>query len=216
MISVLVWLGTMFESYLLGSIDTGIIVSRHLFGDDVRGHGSGAAGMTNMLRTFGKKAAAFTAAGDVVKGFCAVMLGMWLFRQGGWAPLYGGYLASLFALLGHWHPLFFGFRGGKGVLVTAGAILALRPVLIPFLAAIFLASFLPTRMVSLGSILMAAAYPFLTLAYGIFVKLPAAELAFSTAGAFIVGGLVLYMHRANIGRIRAGTEYRFDGRHKKQ
>lgn len=215
--SVLAWLGTMLESYLLGGIDTGIIVSKKVYQDDVRSHGSGAAGMTNMLRTFGKRAAAVTAAGDVLKGFCAVLLGVWLFRKTGQVTLYGAYLASLFALLGHWHPLFFGFRGGKGVLVTAGAILAIHPLFIPVMAVIFLLCFVPTRMVSLGSIMMAAAYPVMTLLYGLLCeRLPLPELAFSTACALIVGGLILYMHRANIQRIRAGTEYRFDGKHKKQ
>ena len=67
------------QAYLLGSVDTGILVSKYLYHDDVRNHGSGAAGMTNMLRTFGKKAAAFTAAGDVLKGVAAVCIGRWLF-----------------------------------------------------------------------------------------------------------------------------------------
>ena len=67
------------QAYLLGSVDTGILVSKYLYHDDVRNHGSGAAGMTNMLRTFGKKAAALTAAGDVLKGVAAVCIGRWLF-----------------------------------------------------------------------------------------------------------------------------------------
>ena len=210
-------LGTLLGSYLLGSIDTGIIVSRKMYRDDVRTHGSGGAGMTNMLRTFGKRAAAITAVGDVLKGALAVLLGGWLFRQAGLDGLYGGYLASVFALLGHWHPLFFGFRGGKGVLVTGGAVLALRPVFIPALAVVFFSFFLPTRMVSLGSIMMAVVYPILTVLYGVFwAHLPLPQLIFSTVCALISGGLILYMHRTNIQRIRNGTEYRFDGSHKKQ
>ena len=81
------------QAYLLGSVDTGILVSKYLYHDDVRNHGSGAAGMTNMLRTFGKKAAALTAAGDVLKGVAAVCIGRWLF---GFLPAD----AAVFALSG--------------------------------------------------------------------------------------------------------------------
>lgn len=223
MIAVLAWLGTIVEAYLLGGIDTGIIVSSRVYQDDVRTHGSGGAGMTNMLRTFGKKAAFVTALGDGLKGFAAVLLGRWFFSLAAGAgapfcvPLWGAYLASLCAVLGHWRPLFFGFRGGKGVMVAAGGIIALRPVFVPFLLAIFLAFFLPTRMVSLGSIMMAISYPIMTALYSVFwLHLGGADLAVSIGVSALIGGLILYMHRANIGRIRAGTEYRFDGKNKKQ
>ena len=220
-IAVLVWLGTMLEAYMLGSIDTGIIVSKLLYHDDVRTHGSGAAGMTNMLRTFGKKAAAMTAFGDVLKSFIAVRIGMLLFAAAaahtGFPPLCGGCLAALFALIGHLCPLYFEFRGGKGVLVAAGAILAMQWPLIFVLAAIFLVCFLPTRMVSLGSIVMAVSYPFLTVLYGVFVlHLSTQNLVITTTCAVLIGGIIVYMHRSNIKRILAGTEYRFDGKHKKQ
>ena len=77
--SVLIAVVSAVQAYLLGSIDTGILVSKFLYHDDVRKYGSGAAGMTNMLRTFGKKAAALTAFGDVLKGVLAVCIGRWLF-----------------------------------------------------------------------------------------------------------------------------------------
>ena len=80
MTAFLIVLAVAAEAYLLGSVDTGILVSKYLYHDDVRTHGSGAAGMTNMLRTFGKKAAALTAAGDVLKGVAAVCIGRWLFH----------------------------------------------------------------------------------------------------------------------------------------
>ena len=112
------------EAYLLGSIDTGILVSRLVYHDDVRKHGSGAAGMTNMLRTFGKRAAAMTAAGDVLKGILAVCIGRWLFTflSGELFSQYlGVYLAAILAVVGHLKPIYFGFKGGKGVLVAGGA-----------------------------------------------------------------------------------------------
>ena len=76
--AILIAAATILQAYLLGSVDTGILVSKFVYHDDVRNHGSGAAGMTNMLRTFGKKAAAMTATGDVLKGVLAVCIGRWL------------------------------------------------------------------------------------------------------------------------------------------
>ena len=200
------------QAYLLGSIDTGILVSKFIYHDDVRNHGSGAAGMTNMLRTFGKRAAAMTAAGDVLKGVLAVCIGRWLFTflSGETFSAYlGVYLAAILAVVGHLKPLYFGFKGGKGVLVAGGAILAVQPALIPFLLVIFLACLIPTGMVSLGSIVMAVSYPFLTLGYGLLTGLPGRDLAVTTIGAAIMGAMVFYMHRSNLQRIRDGKEYRF-------
>ena len=216
--SVLIAVVSAVQAYLLGSIDTGILVSKFLYHDDVRKYGSGAAGMTNMLRTFGKKAAALTAFGDVLKGVLAVCIGRWLFTQmpesTTLSPYLAVYLAAIFAIIGHLKPLYFGFKGGKGVLVAAGAILAVQPVLLPVLAVIFLACLLPTGMVSLGSITMAAAYPVLTLVYSLLRGLPTQDVVVCTVGAAIVGGMVIWMHRSNIQRIRDGKEYRFGQKHK--
>ncbi len=212
LLDILIVLGVALEAYLLGSIDTGILVSRLVYHDDVRRHGSGAAGMTNMLRTFGKKAAAMTAVGDVLKGVLAVCIGRWLFGYLSGAvisPYLGIYLAAIMAVVGHTKPLYFGFKGGKGVLVAGGAILAVQPVLMPLLFVIFLLCLLPTGMVSLGSVVMAGCYPLLTLGYGLWQGLGAHDLIVSTAGAAIMGGMVIYMHRSNIQRIREGKEYRF-------
>ena len=216
--SVLIAAVSAVQAYLLGSIDTGILVSKFLYHDDVRKYGSGAAGMTNMLRTFGKKAAALTAFGDVLKGVLAVCIGRWLFTQmpesTTLSPYLAVYLAAIFAIIGHLKPLYFGFKGGKGVLVAAGAILAIQPVLLPFLAIIFLVCLIPTGMVSLGSIAMAASYPVLTLIYGLLKGFAADDLIVCVVGAAIMGGMVIWMHRANIQRIREGKEYRFGSKHK--
>ena len=206
-------------TYLLGSLNFAVIVSRLLYHDDVRNYGSGNAGMTNMLRTFGKKAAALTAFGDVLKGVLAVCIGRWLFtlmpESTTLSPYLGVYLAAIFAVLGHLYPLYFGFKGGKGVLVAAGAILAIQPVLIPFLAVIFLACLLPTGMVSLGSVTMAALYPVLTIIYGSLQGYAAGDMLVCAIGSGFMSGMVIYMHRANIQRIREGKEYRF-GKHNKK
>ena len=101
--TILIAAATILQAYLLGSVDTGILVSKFVYHDDVRNHGSGAAGMTNMLRTFGKKAAAMTATGDVLKGVLAVCIGRWLFQllpaDAGVSPYLGVYLAAIFAVL---------------------------------------------------------------------------------------------------------------------
>ena len=205
MTAFLIVLAVAAEAYLLGSVDTGILVSKYLYHDDVRTHGSGAAGMTNMLRTFGKKAAALTAVGDVLKGVVAVCLGRWLFghlpADAAVSPYLGVYLAAILAVVGHSKPIYFGFKGGKGVLVAAGAILAVQPVLLPVLALIFLVCLVPTGMVSLGSITMAAAYPVLTLVYSLMRGLPTQDVVVCTVGAAIMGGMVIWMHRSNIQRI---------------
>ena len=116
--------------YLLGSISSAVIVSRALYSDDIRRHGSGNAGMTNMFRTWGKKAGILTLVGDVVKTAVAVVLGYL------WLGYMGAYLAGLFCMLGHMFPVFYKFRGGKGVLVAAVTIMLTEPMRIP--VAVFL------------------------------------------------------------------------------
>ena len=101
------------------------------------------------------------------------------------------------------------------MLVAGGAILAIQPILIPFLFLIFLACLLPTGMVSLGSITMAALYPVLTLIYSCYRGLAAGDMAVCFVGALIMSILVIYMHRSNIKRIREGKEYRFGKKHQK-
>ena len=196
-------------AYLLGSLSFAIIVSKVTLGKDIRNYGSGNAGLTNAYRTMGAKKTLFVLLGDIAKGAAAVSVGWAL---GG--PV-GKLTAGIFVILGHMFPLYFGFKGGKGVLVAGGTILAIQPVLIPFLAVIFLACLLPMGMVSLGSVTMAALYPVLTILYGVFRGYSAADLTVCAIGSVIMGAMVIYMHRSNIQRIREGKEYRF-GRHGKK
>ncbi len=216
--SVLIAVVSAVQAYLLGSIDTGILVSKFLYHDDVRKYGSGAAGMTNMLRTFGKKSAALPAAGDVLKGVAAVCIGRWLFgflpADAAVSPYLGVYLTAILAVVGHTKPIYFGFKGGKGVLVAGGAILAVPPILLPVLPGVFLLCLVPTGMVSLGSIAMAASYPVLTLVYRLLKGFAADDLIVCVVGAAIMGGMVIWVRRANIQRIREGKEYRFGSKHK--
>ena len=200
-------------AYLLGSCSFAIIVTRLLYHQDIRTYGSGNAGMTNVLRTFGKGAAALTIIGDIGKGVVAVLLTKLVFLTfvpGG--ELYGAYIAAFCAVIGHIYPLYFGFKGGKAVSVAAGTILAIKPILFLPILAVFLIVFLLCRMVSLGSICAAVAYPVSTCIY---FSIIGGDAVLTTICAAIIAGLVIWMHRSNIGRILAGTEYKFDGKHKK-
>lgn len=196
-------------AYLLGSLNFGILISRCFYRDDVRKHGSGNAGSTNILRTYGKKAAVLTLLGDMGKGVLAVVLGRALvsYAMGSSAlGLYGGYVAAIFAVLGHLWPIWFGFKGGKGVAVAAGAILASNPVMFLALALVFFGFALTTRIVSLSSIMAAACYPIFTALYSWY---KGHSILFVTVCTGIMAALVIWMHRSNIKRLLNGTEYKF-------
>lgn len=201
------------QGYLLGGIVFGILISKCFFHDDVRTHGSGSAGMTNMLRNYGKWAGVGTAVGDIGKSVLAVFIGRWLFAallpDVGLEPMCGAYLAAIFAVLGHTAPPFFGFKGGKGVLVGAGAALATEPLVCLVLLVIFLVEFFITRIVSLGSIILAALYPVATLCFWAWQGANLPSMLFIGVCTAITGAMVIYMHRSNIQRLRNGTEYRF-------
>ena len=205
---------TALSGYLLGSILFGVLISKVLYNDDVRSHGSGNAGMTNVLRTYGKLAAVLTTLGDVGKSVAAVRLGRLLFTallggQTALDPVCGAYLAAIFCMIGHSRPLFFGFKGGKGVLVGAGAALATEPLVCAVLLGIFLVEFAITRIVSLGSIIIAALYPVATLIHLLAHGADAATVAFSTVCCAIMAAMVIWLHRSNIERLKNGTESRF-------
>ncbi|MDO5602582.1 MAG: glycerol-3-phosphate 1-O-acyltransferase PlsY [Oscillospiraceae bacterium] len=195
--------------YLLGSLSFAVIISKCVYHKDVREFGSGNAGMTNILRTFGKKAAAFTLLGDMAKGTAAVLLARALFQLIAQTDsVYGAYLAGIFALLGHLFPLYFHFKGGKGVAVGAGTIIGTEPWVVLALIIIFLIVVCVTRIVSLSSIVVAALYPVLTYLY--YWLLPTGPIAWLCAlMAAVMGGIVIFMHRQNIKRLLNGTEYKF-------
>lgn len=187
-----------FIGYLLGSVNFSIILSRVQYQDDIRRHGSGNAGMTNTLRTYGKLSAVLVLAGDAAKGALAAWLGMEL----GPSPV-TMYLAGLFAVVGHMFPLYFGFRGGKGVATAAGFILGSCWPVCAFLAVVFLAVVLASRYVSLGSITVAALYPvsmfWVTRGMG-FSPRP------EVVCPLLMAALVIWAHRGNIKRLLSGTE----------
>lgn len=198
-------------SYLLGSLNFGIIISKGIKKDDVRAHGSGNAGMTNMLRTFGKRTAFYTALGDSLKTVVAVLIARGIFGWAGYVTSYAGYVAGLFVLMGHLYPLYFGFKGGKGVVVSLAVILMVNPIVFGIIAVIFIPLVFVTRIVSLSSILGAISYPILTLAIRL---LQGRAYLFETCCALITGVIILYGHRSNIKRLMNGTENRFERKKK--
>lgn len=197
------------EGYLLGSINFAIIVSRKFYKEDVRAKGSGNAGMTNILRTYGKKGAALTLLGDILKGVLAVWIGRWLFMWllPGVSIEYGAYIAAIFAIVGHTFPVYFKFKGGKGVAVSGGVIIALQPIIALILILIFAIIVLCTKIVSLGSVIGMALYGPATLIDCLITKQP--NTVFCTICACIISVMVIWMHRENIKRLLNGTEYKF-------
>lgn len=194
-------------AYLIGSVSFAVIVSRVGAQDDVRRHGSGNAGMTNILRNYGKKMAAFTALGDFGKGIVAVAVGRMIFTLAGITVLDGGYIAGFFVVLGHLFPLYFGFKGGKGVLVGAVMLAFFDWRVFAIAFALFILSVVLTKWISLGSILGAVSFPITT---WLFYRDPVL-----TAMAFGMAAAVVFMHRSNIGRILHGTENKFSFKSKK-
>ena len=195
--------------YLLGSLNAAIIVSRLLKGEDIRNFGSGNAGMTNMLRTYGKGPAALTAIVDFSKGAVAIILAR--VAAGHLGLELGidiGYVAGIAAMLGHLFPLYFGFKGGKGVMTALGVILCVNPLVFAIVATVFVPLVFITKIVSLCSILGSLSLPFVTWAvlhWGGYPPMPDSLLA----GA--IGLLIIVMHKENIKRLLNGTESRFGG-----
>lgn len=200
-------------SYLIGCANFAIIISKLLYHKDIRDYGSGNAGMTNIARTFGKFPAVLVTIGDFAKGAIALLLGHLLVMTVGGTgsftdfPFYGEYIVAFFVMMGHCFPVFYGFRGGKGILVSAGVILILNPWMLLVLLAIFLIVFLTTKIVSAGSITVAVSYPILTLIFGLINHTE--TVLWDTLVALILGGLVVFFHRANIKRLLNGTESKF-------
>ncbi|MBP3435922.1 MAG: glycerol-3-phosphate 1-O-acyltransferase PlsY [Clostridia bacterium] len=216
-------------AYLLGSVSFAIIVTRCFTGKDIRTYGSGNAGATNVLRSQGKLPALLTFVGDLLKSMLSVWIGGWLLLNLQLSPataaeagflmydpenlqLIGNYLAGVFCIIGHLYPLFFGFRGGKGVMTTLGMMLLLDWKSALILLGLFVLIVLITRMVSLGSCVAAILLPVMTYVMRTFAyhqKWP--TVAFCTAVACVIALILLVKHRENIKRIFKGTESKLWG-----
>lgn len=186
---------TAIVGYLLGSLNSSLIVGR-FYGVDVRKHGSGNAGTTNTLRTLGKKAALLVLLGDIVKGALAFIAGYYIY--GGQL---GGMLGGTAAILGHVWPVYFGFKGGKGVLTSLAVLLLIDWPIALVLLGIFIIIVLITRFVSLGSIVAAALFPVAAIVLGRSIE----TIIFSG----IIAVLIVVKHHSNIKRLLNGTESKF-------
>ena len=177
--------------YLLGSINPAILISKIFYREDIRDFGSGNAGTTNMLRTYGKGAAAATFLSDLAKAAISVLFG-WV----AWGHV-GGAIAGLFVILGHMFPVYYKFRGGKGVACLTMVILMISPITFLILLAIYVGLVVLFRYISLASIMCALVYPMLLNAFG---------RKEYVATAIISAAFVVFMHRENIKRLMDRTE----------
>ena len=185
-------------AYLIGSIPTGYLVARALTGSDIRTQGSGATGATNARRLLGTRWGVAIALFDVLKGVLAVVLTQQLTSGELWPAL-----AGALAIVGHCWPIWLSFRGGKGVATAGGAAIALSPWSLLLVLAIVLVVAV-TRYVSLGSLSAAA------LGVPLFgaVALVEGHASWNIAFAIVALLIIVYSHRANIARLRAGNERR--------
>ena len=187
--------------YFLGSVNFAVVISRVKFHDDIRNHGSGNAGATNMTRTYGKAAGIATLAGDILKAVVTVSIARLLVGDV-WA-----YLAGMCCALGHAFPCYYRFKGGKCVAVTAAMALVLEPIAFLFIFLIFAVIVGFTKYVSLGSIASAMFYP-LILHNILESRFGHGDLRIIFV--FVICGLVVWLHRENIKRLLAGTENKID------
>ena len=203
--------------YFLGSINTAVIYSHLRYKKDIRDFGSGNAGMTNMLRTFGKKAAIITLAGDLLKTVVAVLFAQVVaFLLGFLAPNlasaeylnFSAYCAALFAVTGHCYPIYYKMRGGKGVASAAAAIATLSPVTFLICFLVFALIVWGTKYVSLASVVTVMIYP---------VVLNRVDgPGISNIFAMLIAALVVFRHKENIKRLWNGNENKISFGSKKE
>ncbi|MGL5714672.1 MAG: glycerol-3-phosphate 1-O-acyltransferase PlsY [Paraclostridium sp.] len=184
-------------AYLLGNISTSYIIAKRMLGVDIRTQGSGNAGSTNALRVLGKKAGAMTFIGDLLKGMLAVFIARIIANIINVDPITAAYIAVVFVVVGHNWPALLGFKGGKGVATSLGAMIAVNPIIALSCFATFGVIVYITRYVSLGSVLSISISPIIMLALknykGFLVTL-------------FLSVSVIYTHRENIKRLLNRTE----------
>ncbi len=198
--------------YLLCGINSAIIVTKIKCGKDIRTLGSGNAGLTNTLRTQGKVAALFVLLGDVLKGVLSVLIVRFsfLWLTGIDTALHANgmnfvaYAAALAGILGHIFPIYYKFKGGKGILVTVSILMTVDAIPALILLGIFIVIVAITRYVSLGSCISGALYFPTILIYGLLTGDPCAVI--NMCFGIAIGALILFMHRANIQRLLNHTE----------
>jgi glycerol-3-phosphate acyltransferase PlsY len=201
-----------FIAYIIGSTPTSIIVSKTVYKSDVREHGSGNAGATNVFRTFGWKPALFVTLVDIFKGWLPAYVAgnlnsdSILFASNPDALMI---IAGFAAVLGHTYTIFAGFKGGKGVGTMAGMLIALFPIALPICILVFILTLITTGIVSLGSMLASVALPVTLFIIG--GMNPEMEISLTLRiFALIIPTFIIFTHRSNIKRMMDGTENRFE------
>lgn len=192
------WILGALAGYLCGSLSSAVIVCRLMGLPDPRTQGSGNPGATNVLRIGGNKAAAVTLLGDVLKGFIPVLL-LRLWCGAAYDAVW--LAAGLGAFFGHLYPLFFGFKGGKGVATAFGVLLAWSPVVALIVLGVWLAVFFESKISSLAALVAAFIAPIAAVFFTAGAKLPLAMLA--------MVAVLVYRHKANIQRLLRGEEDSF-------
>lgn len=196
-VSMLLILVYVFIPYLLGSINTAIIVSKAMYHDDIRKYGSGNAGFTNVMRTYGKKAAIITFVGDLAKTMLAVLIGWSVFGY------LTAYIAGLACLIGHVFPIFYGFKGGKGVLCLTAILFMLDWRLFLILLVMFVILVYGTKYISAGSVICAMLFPLLL------NRMNDTPFQMIEIIALAIAVIIVVKHIGNIKRIFNGTESKF-------
>lgn len=192
--------------YLLGNLNGAILISKFILREDVRQHGSGNAGLTNFLRSYGGGLTLVVLAIDVVKAVAAALIGGWILGHFLDAPELGKMVGGSFAVIGHMFPVFFQFRGGKGILSSAALAGVMDWRILAVILVVFLLAVILTRYVSLGSCLGAVAFtPAFAWCYPGQTDL--------IVIAAILSVLALVMHRKNIQRLLNGTENKLSFHH---
>ena len=204
-------IGSLIVAYLLGSVNTSIMISKLVYRSDIRTHGSGNGGLTNMHRTFGLKAAGLTLLGDMLKTVIAVIIPMLLFGFTYTAGLCTNpisYLSGAAAVLGHVYPIYYGFKGGKGVLVTSTMALVVSPAIFGILLLVFILTVYLSKYISLGSVTVAVLYPVMVNVYSITFthRPPFWTTLFVT---ILLAIFIVWLHRENLKRIGNRTERKF-------
>ena len=180
--------------YILGSLNFAIIISKCFYHEDIRSYGSGNAGMTNMLRTYGKLPAAATLLGDALKAVVSILLGRLV-----WGVI-GAYAAGLACMVGHIWPVFYKFKGGKGVVVTAVIVLMTNWKVGLILILMFVLLVASTKFISLGSVMCSLVYPL------ILSRMNRTDPQIIMVFAMAITVIVVLKHRSNIKRLIEGKE----------
>ncbi len=198
-VTVLCYVAVIVCAYLLGSLNFAIIISGKQYRQDIRNFGSKNAGMTNMMRTYGKKAAGLTLLGDALKAMVSCLIGYALLGQ------LGAYIAGLFCIIGHMFPIYYRFKGGKGVVTAAMTILMCNPFVFLILFIMFAVIVLVSKYISLGSVMCMLLYP---------IILDRIDRFFYDGAPYVwcaalMTVLVVVKHWENIKRLSQGKESKF-------